>query len=65
MPADVKDLVATAKEDISTDGSPFAGPVMAQDGKELVAAGVVPDYATIESTMTVFVKGVIGDIPKG
>jgi simple sugar transport system substrate-binding protein/basic membrane protein A len=60
-----KDLVDKAKTDISGSGSPFKGPVLDQQGKTLVAAGTVPDYATIESTMTVFVKGVIGDIPKG
>jgi simple sugar transport system substrate-binding protein/basic membrane protein A len=61
---ETKDLVAKAKQDISTTGSPFKGAVLGQDGKTLIAAGTVPDYATIESTMTVFVKGVIGDLPK-
>jgi basic membrane protein A len=62
---ETKDLVAKAKTDISgASGSPFKGPVVDQSGKTLVAAGTVPDYATIESTMTVFVKGVVGDIPK-
>jgi basic membrane protein A and related proteins len=59
-----KDLIAAAKKDISSTGSPFKGPVIGQDGKTLIAAGTVPDYATIESTMVVFVKGVIGEIPK-
>ena len=41
--------VEAAKAAISSeDGSPFTGPVIAQDGSVLVAAGVVPDYATIE-----------------
>jgi len=31
----VTDLVAKAKEDISSTGSPFKGPVLAQDGKTL------------------------------
>jgi basic membrane protein A and related proteins len=57
-------LIATAKTDISTTGSPFEGPVYAQDGSVLVAAGTVPDYASIEEFNTVFVKGVVGDIPK-
>ena len=61
---ETKTLVADAKKKISTTSSPFAGPVIAQDGSTLVAAGVVPDYATIES-IAVFVKGVVGDIPKG
>ncbi len=61
---DVKMLVDTAKTRISTSGSPFAGPVVGQDGKTIVAEGTVPDYATIESIMTVFVKGVVGELPK-
>ena len=36
----------------------------AQDGSILFPAGDVPDYATIEEKSTVFVKGVIGEIPK-
>ena len=59
-----KKIIADAKTKISTDGSPFTGPITAQDGSELVPAGV-PDYATIESKMTVFVTGVVGEIPKG
>ena len=59
-----KQLITTAKEKISTTGSPFAGPVIAQDGSTLIPAGEIPDYAKIESTMTVFVKGVVGSIPK-
>ena len=63
--ADVKTLVDAAKTRISAStGSPFAGPVTAQDGKTLVPEGTVPDYATIESIMTVFVKGVVGELPK-
>ncbi len=58
-----KAKIAAAKKVISTDGSPFAGPVTTQDGKTLFAAGVVPTYAEIEAT-DVFVKGVVGDIPK-
>ncbi|MEO6121702.1 MAG: BMP family ABC transporter substrate-binding protein [Acidimicrobiales bacterium] len=62
---EVKALVAEAKARISAPtGSPFAGPVVAQDGSILVPAGQVPDYATIESTMKVFVKGVVGELPK-
>jgi basic membrane protein A and related proteins len=59
-----KSLIEDAKAMISSDGSPFTGPIMTQDDSELVPAGV-PDYATIESKMTVFVKGVVGEIPKG
>jgi simple sugar transport system substrate-binding protein/basic membrane protein A len=64
--ADVKSLIDTAKARISaSSGSPFAGPVVAQDGSMIFRAGEVPDYATIESKMTVFVQGVVGSIPKG
>jgi basic membrane protein A len=56
--------IAEALTLISTTGSPFAGPVTAQDGAVLVAAGKVPDYAEIEAFNTVFVEGVVGDIPK-
>ena len=62
--ADVQSLVEKAQVDISGPGSPFKGPVVAQDGTTLVPDGTVPDYATIESSMTVFVKGVVGEIPK-
>ena len=48
----------------SPEGSPFTGPIMAQDGSEMFPAGV-PDYASVESKNTVFVKGVVGEIPKG
>jgi basic membrane protein A len=61
---ETKDLVAAAAKDIAGTGSPFKGPITSQDGKELVAAGTVPDYATIEETMVVFVKGVIGQMPQ-
>ncbi|MCU1353507.1 MAG: basic rane lipoprotein [Acidimicrobiales bacterium] len=57
-------LIATAKAKISSSGSPFAGPVIAQDGTVLWAKGVVPAYAEIEAKNTVFVKGVVGSIPK-
>ncbi|MCU1453351.1 MAG: basic rane lipoprotein [Acidimicrobiales bacterium] len=57
-------LIAKAKTLISTTGSPFAGPVIAQDGTVLWAKGVVPAYAEIETKNTVFVKGVVGQIPK-
>jgi basic membrane protein A and related proteins len=62
---DTKKLVDEAKAKISVKtGSPFAGPVMAQDGSVIVPAGQVPDYATIETQMTTFVQGVVGQIPK-
>jgi basic membrane protein A and related proteins len=58
-----KATIAAAKTKISTDGSPFAGPVYAQDGKVIFAAGDIPTYAQIEA-LDVFVKGVVGEIPK-
>jgi len=58
-----KKIIEDAKAKISTTGSPFAGPVVDQSGKTLFAAGAVPDYATIEN-LSVFVKGVVGQIPK-
>jgi basic membrane protein A len=61
--AETQATIAAAKAKISTDGSPFAGPVYAQDGSVLIPAGTVPDYATIENTMVVFVKGVVGQMP--
>jgi simple sugar transport system substrate-binding protein/basic membrane protein A len=57
--------IADAKKAISApDGSPFKGPINAQDGSVFVPAGVVPDYNTIEDKNTVFVEGVVGEIPK-
>jgi simple sugar transport system substrate-binding protein/basic membrane protein A len=61
---ETKDLVAKAATDIAGAGSPFKGPVVAQDGSTLFPAGKVPTYAEIEAAATVFVKGVVGDIPK-
>jgi simple sugar transport system substrate-binding protein/basic membrane protein A len=62
---EVKAKVETAKTEISSpDGSPFKGPVIAQDGSTIIPAGVVPEYDTVESKMTVFVDGVVGEIPK-
>ena len=60
---ETKTAVEEAKARISGEGSPFAGPVVGQDGSPLVEDGVVPDYATIES-IAVFVKGVVGEIPE-
>ena len=63
--AETKALVETAKQKISTDGSPFAGPIPANDGKTvLFAAGEIPAYADIEGKNTMFVEGDVGEIPK-
>jgi basic membrane protein A len=58
-----KQLIEAAKAKLTADGSPFAGPVYDQSGKVIFAAGVIPTYAQIEAT-AVFVKGVVGDLPK-
>jgi simple sugar transport system substrate-binding protein/basic membrane protein A len=62
--AETQALMAEKMEEISTTGSPFAGPIIAQDGSELIAAGEIPPYSEIEGRNTAFVKGVIGDIPQ-
>ena len=60
---ETKAEIDKAKAAISQpDGSPFKGPVMAQDGSVIFAAGVVPDYAAIED-LKVFVAGVEGKLP--
>jgi simple sugar transport system substrate-binding protein/basic membrane protein A len=63
--ADTKKLVDTAKQLISSSGSPFTGPIAAQDGSTMIPAGTTPDYAKIEDQNTKFVQGVVGEIPKG
>ncbi|MFA5885426.1 MAG: BMP family ABC transporter substrate-binding protein [Acidimicrobiia bacterium] len=62
--ADTKALIAEKLQEISTTGSPFAGPVKTQSGGTMFPAGDVPDYAAIEAANTVFVAGVVGDLPK-
>jgi simple sugar transport system substrate-binding protein/basic membrane protein A len=49
-----------------TDGTlmPFAGPLKANDGTDLVPAGTTPTYAQVEALNTKFVDGVVGEIPK-
>ena len=59
-----KKLIATEKDRISKDGSPFTGPVLAQDGSTLFAAGESLDYLKTEDRNVAFVKGVVGSIPK-
>jgi basic membrane protein A len=58
-----KTTIEAAKAKISADGSPFAGPVSDQSGKVIFASGQIPTYAQIEA-LDVFVKGVVGNIPK-
>ena len=59
-----KDEITKAQTWLKTaEGSPFVGPVKDQSGSVTVAAGTVPDYATIEK-MNYFVEGVVGQLPK-
>jgi basic membrane protein A and related proteins len=62
---ETKALIADQLKEISTTGSPFEGPVVAQDGTVLFKDGEVPVYDEIEGRNTAFVKGVVGDIPQG
>jgi simple sugar transport system substrate-binding protein/basic membrane protein A len=58
---DVIALIDEARESFIAGGSPFAGPVLDQDGGTVYAEGEQPDYAEVE-TMDFFVQGVIGSI---
>ena len=58
---ETKALIADAAALIEEGGSPFTGPVTAQDGTVKVEAGVTPPIETIEQ-MDYFVKGVTGTI---
>lgn len=64
VPADVQALVndATAKI-VAGELNVFAGPIVDQDGKEVVAAGVVPADGDLLG-MNYFVQGVQGTLPK-
>ena len=62
---EVQQEIADKLEDISTSGSPFAGPVTAQDGSLLFEDGEVPVYDEIEARNSMFVQGVVGEIPQG
>jgi simple sugar transport system substrate-binding protein/basic membrane protein A len=57
-------IVAEQLELISTTGSPFAGPVVAQDGTVMFEDGEVAPYSEIEARNTMFVEGVVGEIPQ-
>ena len=64
--ADTQKLIADAKTKISgATGSPFAGPLKDQSGKELITSGKVPTYDEVEKIFSSsFVEGVVGAIPK-
>lgn len=54
--------IDTAREWLGTEeGSPFAGPVLDQDGEIRVEEGVIPTYAENDA-MDYFVRGVIGNL---
>ena len=58
---DTKALIAAAAKKIEEGGSPFTGPITAQDGTIKVPDGETPPIETIEQ-MDYFVKGVTGTI---
>lgn len=58
---ETKALIATAQAELEAGGSPFAGPITAQDGTVVVPEGVTPLIEEIEQ-MNYFVSGVIGTI---
>ena len=63
---ETKALVEEALERISTDGSPFEGPILANDGTTvLFEEGEIGEYDTAEGKNTMFVEGVVGEIPEG
>jgi len=65
VPADVKDKVAKAKAGLA-DGSfhPWKGPVVGQDGKNVVEKDVTPDDKFMLG-INFYVKGVDGKVPSG
>ncbi|GIG39111.1 BMP family ABC transporter substrate-binding protein [Cellulomonas phragmiteti] len=56
-----KALVAAAAADLAAGGSPFTGPVLAQDGSVVVPEGETPSVDVIEQ-MDYFVEGVVGTV---
>ena len=58
---ETKALIAAAAEELEAGGSPFTGPVTAQDGTVTVADGETPPIETIEQ-MDYFVQGVTGTV---
>jgi basic membrane protein A len=63
VPADIKAKVDTIKAGLK-DGSfhPWTGPIVGQDGKEVLASGVVADDAFMGG-VKFYVKGVEGKVP--
>lgn len=62
---ETKALVEEALERISTTGSPFEGPILANDGTTvLFEDGEIGEYDTAEGKNSLFVEGVVGEIPE-
>ncbi len=62
---ETKAEVAAALERISTTGSPFEGPILANDGTTvLFEDGEIGEYDTAEGKNSMFVEGVVGEIPE-
>ena len=59
--AETQQLVDEARERFVDGGSPFAGPVLDQDGTVVWAEGEQPSYDEVE-TMDFMVEGVIGQV---
>ena len=63
---ETKAAVEAALERISTTGSPFEGPIMANDGTTvLFEDGEIGEYDTAEGKNSMFVEGVVGELPEG
>ncbi len=61
VPQDVRDLVEAAQKEITGGNDVFCGPIMAQDGSTLVAAGECMGDGDMLG-MGVFVEGVVGTL---
>jgi basic membrane protein A and related proteins len=59
--AEAQTAIEEARDAFIAGGSPFAGPVLNQDGETVYADGEQPTYADVE-TMDFFVQGVVGTI---
>ena len=65
VPADIKTKVETVKAGLKDGGySIWKGPIVGQDGKELIATGAVADDKFL-SGVNFYVKGVEGKVPGG
>ena len=59
----VQAKILAAEASLKAGNSVFKGPIYCQDGSTMVAAGVTPTYAQINS-FTCLVKGVVGSLPQ-